>query len=407
VKKYFIDMKIMDKNNDIGHRLDKFITLINSSIFLKEFTFGKNEFIPEGNLTYELADNFLWLDEYIVIFQNKKRNPLADSYPNSLINWYDSNILVTAKDQIDNSIDYFKNFKQIKIENERGHKFNVNTENVKKIYKVILYDCESKLPEKYNDLKYCKSENAGFIHIFKLEDYILIANTLYNPAEILDYLEFREKYLSLILNSQKYYEKHILGRYFLSPRVPNYQYDVDEIEFSEYVDILLDKRNKKSLSKILNSLFENKYQLDNPVYESEYYETLLEIAMQNRTYLEEFIKRFKYSKETVRKNENVTPCRFINLKRKVGFVFIPLSNEYFEKRQIYLRRYTELTHYELKLNKCIGIVFVSKEYNIYIDYFYIEGDWSENPEYDKILKENYPFGELKSGIRATYKFTNN
>ena len=84
-------------------KTEKYISSINSDFFFKEFSFSKNKFkTPQGKEELELADNFVWLDNYLFIIQIKDRNETADS---SSLKWFQNKILKTAVKQIKNSLE--------------------------------------------------------------------------------------------------------------------------------------------------------------------------------------------------------------------------------------------------------------------------------------------------------------
>ncbi|UII26879.1 hypothetical protein LVD15_00130 [Fulvivirga maritima] len=71
----------------------------------------------------ELADNFVWLDDFLFIFQIKGRNEKATG---SVEKWYKKKVRNVAVGQIKNSLEYLNSFKQIKVQNEKGHEFDVS-----------------------------------------------------------------------------------------------------------------------------------------------------------------------------------------------------------------------------------------------------------------------------------------
>ena len=49
----------------LSNQSEQEITQINQNVFFKEFTFDKNDFIIDNRNKVELADNVLWLDEFV------------------------------------------------------------------------------------------------------------------------------------------------------------------------------------------------------------------------------------------------------------------------------------------------------------------------------------------------------
>jgi hypothetical protein len=48
------------------------ISQFNEHFFFREFTFSKNTFRPSPAKEVELADNIVWLDDLVVVFQLKE-----------------------------------------------------------------------------------------------------------------------------------------------------------------------------------------------------------------------------------------------------------------------------------------------------------------------------------------------
>jgi hypothetical protein len=56
----------------------------------------------------------------------------------------------------------------------------------------VLYKAHKFLPESCRKLKHHRSRTAGFIHIISSDNYLGTVKTLLTPAEVADYLNFRE-----------------------------------------------------------------------------------------------------------------------------------------------------------------------------------------------------------------------
>lgn len=59
--------------------LEEFIAELHSMAFFKEFTFSKNEFSPNPRRELQLADNLIWMGDFLAVFQAKDE----ESYPRS------------------------------------------------------------------------------------------------------------------------------------------------------------------------------------------------------------------------------------------------------------------------------------------------------------------------------------
>ena len=61
-----------------------------------------------------------------------------------------------------------------------------------KIYNVICYKSD---PIRIHKKSYYL-DNIGFIHVFTIEEYIILANTFITVIEIIEYLKFRQNILN-------------------------------------------------------------------------------------------------------------------------------------------------------------------------------------------------------------------
>ncbi len=49
--------------------LEEFLAALNANIFLREFSFAKNEFSPAPGEEVEFADHVIWIDDLLIIFR--------------------------------------------------------------------------------------------------------------------------------------------------------------------------------------------------------------------------------------------------------------------------------------------------------------------------------------------------
>jgi uncharacterized protein (UPF0297 family) len=222
-------------NKNPGEILSHFLNLINSQTFFKEFSFSKNCFITKDNTKFEFSDYILLLNGHLIIFQFKQRNDKTESVKTEL-KWLENKVLKKAKNQIKRSLGYLLSLDEILVENERGHIFNIKVPDVKEIYKVIIYLYPNNKPSIFEPIKFYISKTAGFIHIFDFYSYKLICDVLYTPIEIINYLKFRESYLTLVFEAKKESEKYLLGRYLLSPKALDIEIDTRGDDYSKLVD---------------------------------------------------------------------------------------------------------------------------------------------------------------------------
>ncbi len=262
------------------------ITQINSNVFFKEFTFSKNDFKElNTNQKLEFADNVVWLDDLFFIYQIKEREPNAKND----VKWFENKILKKAVKQIKSTLMYIAIYPEIVIENAKGHKLNIT--EAKKCpdpKKIIIYTPLDDFSESQRHLKFYESSGVGLIHLFHSEDYHWICSFLITPAEIKEYLDFREDlFLFNKELSNALPEQYFLGHFLETLDADHFNLDYIDNLKNHQTDV-----NEFDISKIIED-FNKNIKLIN--YQTEYYPIIAEIAKMNRSELSEFKKRLLLS----------------------------------------------------------------------------------------------------------------
>lgn len=92
------------------------ISLINTNVFFREFTFSKNDFIDtEINQKQQYADNVVWLDDIFFIYQIKDRKP-TDSDDKK---WFENKVLKKGVQQIKRTLQYLNTCNEVTITNDK------------------------------------------------------------------------------------------------------------------------------------------------------------------------------------------------------------------------------------------------------------------------------------------------
>ncbi len=76
---------------------EEYVKIVNNNIFLREFTFTKNELKKDDKQKIELADNIVWLDEILFLIQIKWRNPKSTGKKEDESKWFKNKVLSKAK----------------------------------------------------------------------------------------------------------------------------------------------------------------------------------------------------------------------------------------------------------------------------------------------------------------------
>lgn len=383
------------KNKSEITKTEEMVSFINTNVFFKEFTFSKNKFhTSEKKNEYQLADNVVWLDDILLLYQIKDRNPEADS---SEVNWFNNKVIKQAKDQIKGTIQYFKDFSDIPIKNERGHILNIGGVNTTNAKKIIIYTPTPSFPNEKRFIKFNRSKTVGLVHLFHSEDYAGICRFLFTPSEIDEYLSFRE--ILYEKHEQKLNtlpEQYVLGHFLESTNT----HKLDLI-YLENLQKLVKNESEFDISFIIDFFKESIIKVGNG---NDYYFIIKEIAKLDRAELKEFKLRFKLSLEKAELQKFTLPYRMTSIRTKCGFVFIPLQ---YEKSSVWQNALFNLTYahkYEQKISKCLGMIvcYDSKQKYYDINWSYVENDWSYNEELEMKLQENNPF--RKVSLRKTNKY---
>jgi hypothetical protein len=375
---------------NIINKSENLVSQINSNVFFKEFTFAKNDFTDlDSKQKLEFSDNVIWLDDIFFIFEIKERDSKENSDDSS---WFNNKILKKAVKQIKNTHEYLAKYPNIPIINEKGHKKNISEANFQNIKSVIIYSPSDNLEENQRHLKFYRSAKVGLIHLFHSEDYYWICKYLITPAEVEEYLMFREE---LFENHPKHLnalpEQYVLAHFFSTLDT----YEIKPEYINNFKKVTTDS-SEFNISYLIENFNKNIRFLNE---QTEYYPIISEIAKLNRAELTEFRKRFVRTIEKCKEEDIVIPYRIYVPRTDCGFVFIPLNKRAYKHWKTALSNFTFAQKYDQKSNRCVGLVMFEKEINgeKFLDMYwaFIEQKWEYDAEMEKLLSENFPFREAK------------
>lgn len=369
---------------------ENIISQINSNIFFKEFTFSKNDFKElDTNQKLEFADNVVWLDTLFFIYQIKEREPNSK---NSDVKWFENKILKKAIKQIKSTLKYISTYPEIFIENEKGHKLDViKAKECINPKKIIVYLPPDSFPESKRHLKFYESSEIGLIHLFHSEDYYWICKYLITPAEVEEYLNFRE-HLFLF---DKTKSNELPEQYFLAHFLETLNADHFEPSYISNLQTHNPDIEKFDVSYIVDNFSKN-IKLIN--HHTEYYPIIQKIAKLNRSELSEFKKRILLSIENSESEEIILPYRIYLPSTDCGFVFIPLHSKNTQYWKTALYNFTMAHKYDIKATKCIGVIVVRDQKDLeYFEFYwqFVDEEWVYDEAIEKALTDNYPFRKTK------------
>ena len=381
---------------------ERLLTQINTSLFFKEFTYAQNEIYEDGVGSKELADNVVWLDKLLLVYQVKGREPANVTDPASEEKWFEKTVAVKAKKQIRDTLEFFNTWKKLPVTNERGQTIDIAQAAGQQVIKLVIYEPNSDLLEAKRQLKFLESSTAGLIHLFQLTDYHLACKYLVTPAELADYLAFREEmYLLHPAEINNRSEEYLLGHFFTTPDTA-----VIDDTYLGNLKRMDTETSSFDVSWILNNFFE-KLVMFAEGKETDYHHIVKEIAKLNREELKGFNERYHATLQNVKTATFSLPLRFVSARTQCGFVFITLLPDKVYAWDNCLINHTEMYKYKHRLKKCLGVIMFRDAPYFEIRWAYCTGEWEPDAELEAMLKgeeEFYGGSELRLLPRYQFKY---
>jgi hypothetical protein len=371
---------------------------LNEFYFFREFTFARTTFKPQPEQELELADNLVWLDKLLFVYQLKERQPAGTASPETEKNWYERKVLGKATKQIRDSLEYIRKNGHIEITNLRGHSFELSGTQIQETHKIIVYNPHLLLPDHCLSQKFHESGTAGLIHIIPAHDYLGILRVLLTPAEVSEYLRFRE-ILALRFGERlaSVSEQALVGQYIAEE--PD---ALPHRRFEYYLEQLRQDVESWDISRIIK-LFPDRQ--TTPNMPTDYYPIVTELAKLTRMELGKFKERFVLSMDRAKTNSATLPYRFVAPRTGCGFVFVPVQGEMKATRRNALVNFTRAHKYDQKLRRCIGVSLAAAEGGWFdVEWCYLDFEWVEDVEIAEILQRNSPFREVKRVRIPRYTF---
>lgn len=380
---------------------EELLSDLNANIFLREFSFSENEFSPAPGDELEFADHVIWIDHMMFIFQVKERHEPIGASEETERKWFKKKVIGLGTKQIRDTMGYLETQDNIVITNQRGHNFRVDKNRVKDVVKIIVPVPNKLLPRDCWNSKYHISSSVGFIHIIPIHDYLGICQILITPAEIKEYLDFREKvsreFEEIVKNVS---EAALVGQFLYGDfsGIPDSQYRI-------YTENLLRNTAEFDIMYILQNFGDHIDFEKSKGSETDYYKLLFEFAKLVGYELQEIKQRIDLSLQVCARNEFRLPYRVVSPNTGCGFVFVPVLRENINSRLNALQNLTYIAKYDQKLDRCIGMSFAKDGDDFLIDWAFLEFPWEKDDDMENLLKKNFPFRELKHENYHRYYFT--
>lgn len=372
------------------------LAALNEWHFFREFVYSQTTFRPSPGNEVELADNVVCLGDILIAYQLKEREQVADADAATERRWFENKVLGKATHQIRDTDKYLRDHESIELQNGRGHRSRITFASIRQFHKLVVYLPKDHLPAACRSIKHHLSTTVGVIHVIAGHDYLGIVRTLLTPAEVADYLAFREKLISLwpddILSVS---EPSLVGQYLSGDFESK-----PSAEYANYLKRLKHYVDKWDMSGIIGK-FPDRVTTDNGP--TDYYPIVRELSLLKRDELRQFKQRFQLSLDKARANEFALPYRIAVPRTNCGFVFIPITKDLLPRRRVGLVNLTLAHKYDQRLSKCVGVSIADDIKPWFTaEWCYTESPWEKDPEMDQWLKESSPFREVKHMLSPRY-----
>jgi hypothetical protein len=396
--------KLQDPDEKVVADIQSFISKeLHSLLFLEEFVFSGNRFSPRGCSEMELADAVVMLGDVLLVFQIKERSLDQTGDAAAERRWFESKVIRKATKQLRDTLRYLNAYEEIRVTNERGHVFNLAGNVFVDILKLVVYMPAPNLPRDCRSIRSHVSSSAGFIHIVDARDYLELSRTLRVPEEVVRYFKYREMVLTRFTGASCCVPEPAIAGHFIGG-------DLDvppTTESAVHLRRLVDDAEQWDLAPFMRALHSG---LSVPEISDDYYDILIEFAKLPRSMWRTVKERLRLCIDKVQKDEFAQPYRTAYPHTDCGFVFIPVQSEIVQSQEwptIRLRglqNFTMLHKYDQHLSKCIGVM-VAKD-GTYFDILWclIAHEWTEDPEIQQKLDENFPFRPVKLAEVHGYRF---
>lgn len=313
--------------------------------------------------------------------------------------WFRKKVLGQATKQIRDTVGYFISHPTIEIKNQKGHSFELQKLSAKRLIKVILYALPSTSVDRSGFGKFHVSSTAGFIHIVEASDYVEICKVLATPAEIFEYFIFREFLSSSWTKSiQSVSEIALIGQ-FLSGSIMHEPREEFKTNFRSYVDT----SDEFDLFFLLNDLGDRiQSQIGQNSNERSHYDILSEFAQLDRGALKQAKLRIKACIDAIKEDKSLQPYRMLVPRTKCGFLFTAVPSIFVKDRIQLLSNMSDLSKYDFKCKKHIGISFSLNGSVVTIDWSYLNFEWQKNELDDKFLRQTNPFRQTEAHFLTRY-----
>lgn len=384
----------------------------NVGYFLREFSISQTKYTPPGRSEIELADQVILIDDVLFLIQAKNRDaPSSDEVREA--KWYRDVVKRQAVQQLRSTLIQLQSVPPLPNDYDEATHIPRDLGQLR-VFKFVIYKMGEFLPASLRQKKHRLDQDAGFIHLFHIDDYELVLRTLVTLPEVIGYLDYREaavqQYGSTV---DAMSERALLGSYlrFDTAVAPTE-------EHARFVDDLLTDIDSFDISGLLRDYRSKVYRhssegpLPGGVHTSSslgpYHAVLRQLLRLSRPGLAKFKERFMWAREKC-DGEIEIPSLFAMIgpehNQRDGFVFIPIPKGANAKEaHNALVNLTKLGKYKLQADRMLGISLRRDGRDFLIDWALVQHPWQPNSEIDEMLRTRNPFRDLSEAEQPRYHF---
>jgi len=355
---------------------EKFLTDINQNIFYREFTFDRNDFYTMAGNKVELADNVILLEEWMILIQIKERN--VDEAKVSQVKWFENKVLKKAKQQIKQGLRMLNSEEQINVTNSLGLTINLRIADIRNIHNLIIYHLNEDPHPDVAGVKMYNCADGTFVHIISSIDYKYLCHFLMTLAEMNQYLDFRKRLLSQLID-KRVPEQYIFAHFLQCPDCLDFQPEL--LTACAALCQQLDDENSKISMQSFIAHLGSTLKVDDPNYRI----IVRELAKMDRREIETFKERLLAVLESEPKALPFTLKRFASRRTDTGYVLMKLRRDQESNWVNALQNLTLQFKYKHRLSRCLGVIVMHTDADHMIDlnWAYAEGPWV----YDQALED--------------------
>lgn len=355
------------------------------NVFTRAFSYAASQLPISFDKEVELADRVLVMDDIGFIFELCEREQKVTSKAGDLEKWVTNHVMRKGVKRIQNTRDLLGNYMGMSLVNHFGHRVTVSPRKPESFVTMIIYRVPAK-SRAFRAARFKKTRNGGFVHVLRDADYFEICHHFVTPMELLDYFSFRR---DILLNwdppSTAVSESALIGQYLLE-------------DFSSPPDARFERAARSrggptacEFSFVLETLASKVAAQEEEYADTDGYEILLELALLGRYELRALKLQLRLALEAVRADRFELPYRIASERTGCGFLTVPVTREFHDRAYGALRSLSRAAKYELDLERQVGIGMWKNSEFVDIEWIFLEGSSTADPDLERRLAYNYPF----------------